>query len=316
MRRTAIWLGAATLAATLGWWWQGAAPDDTDALIPAASAVSSVSAAGRALTPWGAVPPRPATPPTSLQPQEADPLLHPGLRDTLEALLHAAGDAPTPEELKRRLASLVGQHFPPDLTVRALAMATRYVDYRVALGQISPPADPNDPHALRSAAEQRRKLRMQHFDFDEYQALFGQQQVLDDYTLERLEIERNPALSSAQKRQALDQAQAQLPASLQAERAESVAHVALAEQTAHFNAQKTDDSTRYAQRRAAHGAAAAERLAQLDRQERDWNARLDQYQQAIHQGRDATHLQALRNAQFTPEEQLRIDAALALRAQK
>jgi hypothetical protein len=32
---------------------------------------------------------------------------------------------------------------------------------------------------MRQALEQRQKLRLQHFDGDEYEALFGQQQLLD-----------------------------------------------------------------------------------------------------------------------------------------
>ena len=243
-----------------------------------------------------------------------DPLFAPGLRDAIEALLHAAGEASDPETLKLRLDALASQHFPPDLATRALALARRYVDYRVALGKLPPPADAQDPRALRTAAEQRQALRRQHFNQDEYEALFGQEQLLDNYTLARLEIERNPDLDAAQKRQALADAETQLPAPLRTERAQSVAHVALAQQTRDFNTQGTDDATRFTQRSATHGAAAAERLARLDQQERNWQTRLDQYQHAQAQGASAEQLQQLRHQQFTLEEQLRIDAALALRA--
>ena len=246
----------------------------------------------------------------------ADPLLVHGLRDTLEALLleARAEDAGNPAALKQRLAALVGQHFPAELATRALALAERYVDYRVALGQLRPPADPLDPHAMRQALEQRQKLRLQHFDGDEYEALFGQQQLLDQALLTRLEIERNTALSAEEKRKALAETEAQLPAPLRAQRSESVAHVGAAQQTAAFNAQRADDATRFAQRSATYGAEAAERLARLDREERDWNARLDQYQQARSAGQDAARLDQLRQTLFTPEEQLRLEGALGLRS--
>ena len=46
---------------------------------------------------------------------------------------------------------------------------------------------------MRQALEQRQKPRLQFgFDGDEYEALFGQQQLLDQALLARLEIERNP----------------------------------------------------------------------------------------------------------------------------
>jgi len=132
--------------------------------------------------------------------------------------------------------------------------------------------------------------------------------------LARLEIERNTALSAEEKRKALAETEAQLPAPLRAQRSESVAHVGAAQQTAAFNAQGADDATRFAQRSATYGAEAAERLARLDREERDWNARLDQYQQARSAGQDAARLDQLRQTLFTPEEQLRLEGALGLRS--
>ena len=309
----AVWAGGA-VAALAGagalWWFLGGDTSPTDTAPPATQGQGPAQALARA-----APPPHPlgqgrTTPGAAGN----DPLLTPGLRDAIEAMLHDAGEAGSPDALKLRLEPLVGQHFAPELTTRALALARRYVDYRVALGQLRPPADPLDPHAMRQALEQRQKLRLQHFDGDEYEALFGQQQLLDQALLARLEIERNTALSAEEKRKALAETEAQLPAPLRAQRSESVAHVGAAQQTAAFNAQGADDATRFAQRSATYGAEAAERLARLDREERDWNARLDQYQQARSAGQDAVRLDQLRQTLFTPEEQLRLEGALGLRS--
>ena len=245
----------------------------------------------------------------------ADPLLQPGLRDALEALLHAAGDAADPDALKQRLEGLVGQHFPPELATRALALAHRYVDYRVALGQLRAPADLSDPRTLRNALEARQKVRLQYFDSDEFDALFAQEMTLDQSMLARLEIERNNQLTPEQKRRALQAAEEMLDPAQRALRAEAVVHVGVAQQTAAFNAQGIDESTRHALRSAQHGEEAAQRLARLDHEERDWNARLDQYQQARSSTQDAARLRQLRGQLFSPEEQLRIEGALALRAQ-
>ncbi len=101
------------------------------------------------------------------------------LRNTLEALLLEAGDAADPATLKQRLAALVGRHFAPDLATRALAMAERYVDYRVALGQLRAPADLKDPRAMRSALAQREQLCVASiFDGEEYEALFAHEAEL------------------------------------------------------------------------------------------------------------------------------------------
>lgn len=245
----------------------------------------------------------------------SDPLLVPGLRDALEALLHAAGDAPDPDTLKQRLEGIIGQHFPASLSTRALALARRYVDYRVALGQLKAPTDLTDPRGLREAMAARQKVRLQYFDTDEYDALFARDAELDQYMLARLEIERNDALPPEQKRTALKDAETVLSAEQRTQRAESVAHVGAAQQTAAFNAQGTDERTRHAERSAQYGEEAAQRLAQLDRQENDWQSRLNQYQQARDASPDPARLQQLRGQLFSPQEQLRIDAALALRAQ-
>lgn len=243
----------------------------------------------------------------------ADPLLVHGLRDTLEALLMEAGDASDPAVLKQRLAALVNQHFPATLATRALALAERYVDYRVALGSLRAPQDLTDPRALRDALEARHKVRLQFFDDAEYDALFAREAELDRYTLARLEIERNIQLSPEQRAQALQAADNELSAERRAERSAATEHMAAAAQTAVFNASNADERTRYAARSAQYGPAAAQAMAQLDREEQHWNQRLDQYSQARAQQGEGPGLQQLRQQLFSPEEQQRIDAALALR---
>ena len=243
----------------------------------------------------------------------ADPLLVHGLRDTLEALLMEAGDASDPATLKQRLAALVNQHFPAALATRALALAERYVDYRVALGSLRAPQDLTDPRALRDALEARHKVRLQFFDDAEYDALFAREADLDRYTLARLEIERNTQLSPEQRAQALQAADNELSAERRAERSAATQHMTAAAQTAAFNASNADERTRYAARSAQYGPAAAQAMAQLDREEQHWNQRLDQYSQARAQQGEGPGLQQLRQQLFSPEEQQRIDAALALR---
>lgn len=255
-----------------------------------------------------------ATRHTANSSEGTDPLLVQGLRDTLEALLMEAGeDAADPAALKQRLAALVGKHFPAALATRALALAERYVDYRVALGQLRAPQDPADPAALRAALEERHKVRQQFFDGEEYDALFAREADLDRYTLARLEIARNPQMTAEQRAQALRDAETELPEARRTERAAATEHLHAAAQTAAFNAQDTDERTRYATRSAQYGEPAAQAMARLDHEEQNWQQRLDQYSQARAQQGDGAALQQLRQQLFSPEEQQRIDAALALR---
>jgi lipase chaperone LimK len=310
--RTGLAAAAAVLGAAVLWW---AAPSG-DAPAPGAAApgtatsgladrASAEAAAGRVAMWQG-------TGVTSGA-QDADPLLVPGLRQSFEALLLEAGEAGDPATLKQRLAALVPRHFPPELVARATALIERYVDYRVALGGLAMPADPHDPRALRAALAARQQMRQRYFSPEEGDALFAQDAPLDRYTLARLEIERNNALTPDQKQTALREAEGELGETERAARAAATAHLAVAAQTAAFDAQGLSETERYAQRRAQYGDDAARQLARLDQEERDWQTRLARYAMAQTAQASPEQLQQLRQQLFTPQEQLRIDAALAAR---
>ena len=244
-----------------------------------------------------------------------DEFLTQDLRWRMEDLLLEAGDADTPAALKQKLAALLHKHFAARDAVRAIALLERYVDYRVALGAVKPPADTGDPRALRNALAARLRVREKFFNADEHRALFAQEEELDRFTLMRLEIERNTQLSDAQKASALRDAERELSDSQRALRAEVVAQVGVAAQTAAFDAANASEQERYAQRSKLYGDTAAQQLAQLDREERDWQARLDIYAAGRARNPGADQLANLRQQLFTPQEQLRLDAALALRQQ-
>ena len=248
----------------------------------------------------------------------ADPLLGADLRQHIEALLleaNALGETSDPAVIRQRAALLITRHFPADQAVRAAALVERYIDYRVALGNIRPPTDPGDPRALRSAIEARDRVRSNYFAPEENEALFARDAELDRYTLARLEIERNSALDKSQKETALHEAEAVLSAEQRAQRADATSHLVVAEQTAAFDAGGISEQARYAQRQAAHGDAAARNLAQLDREERDWQSRLGDYDAARKSGASEQDLQRVRSRLFSESEQLRLPGALTARTQ-
>lgn len=256
-------------------------------------------------------------PPTFPEPGRAAPqtdnFLTPDLRFKLEMLLLEAGEADAPAALKQRLTARVAQAFPAAEQERALALLNRYVDYRVALGAVKPPADLGDPRALRAALEARLRLRERYFDSAEQQALFASEEALDRFTLARLEIERNGALTAAQQQAAVRQAESELGEAQRAARSDALAHEAVAAQTAAFDRQGSSAQQRHAQRRSEHGDAAADRLGQLDTEERHWHARLDAYTGARQAHAGPAQLEQLAQQLFSAEERLRVDAALSLR---
>ena len=235
------------------------------------------------------------------------------LRFKFEALLLEAGDANTPAALKKRLVPLIGHHFEPADAARALALLKRYVDYRAALGDLKAPADSADPRALRQAVQARQQVREKHFAQDAYQALFAQGDALDRFTLTRLETEHNATLTPAQKQDALREAERELGEDDRAARADAVSHLAVAAQTAAFDKQGFSDQERFARRSAQYGDAAALQLAQRDQEERNWQGRLTEYDNARTRKLSAQQLEQLGRQLFSEQEQLRIEAALAAR---
>ena len=250
--------------------------------------------------------------------QVKDSFLAPELRQTFETMLLEANvghDIQDPAALKKRLAALVPQHFSKALAARAAELLERYVDYRVALGELKAPADPSDPQALRAALGARQSARQRYFTSDEYEALFAEEARLDRYTLARIEIDRHSTLTTAQKQAAMKDAERELSDAQRTQRDAATAHMTVAAQTTALNAGNVGDVERFNQRRAQYGDTAAMQLAQLDREDRDWQARLDQYASA--QSKNASQEQLLQLSQqlFSAQEQLRLAAALATHQQ-
>ena len=320
MKRQPLLLSAAAaLLCAAGLWWL-LAPDNEQSLSSAASGSSVPTLAGTAAVPVSNVSA------AASSPADAAAAIYPGsdifltadLRARLEEMIfEASGDSEMsdPALLKKRLAELVPRYFSAALSARATALIERYVDYRVALSAIKPPTDPGDPRALRAALETRQSMREKHFAPEEYAALFAEEARLDRYTLARMEIEKNPGLTTAQKQAALKDNESELSVEQRTERSQAVAHIGVATQTAALDAANASDTERYAQRQAQYGNAAALQLAGLDRENRDWQARLGEYAIAQAQKAPPEQLKQLRGRLFTEQEQLRVDAALVLRGQ-
>lgn len=315
-RKTALAVLAALVLGAAAW--LAVRPPAEDGAGPAATAQAAWGGApGQAGARGGSADPFMAPRPAGQQDGPlADPLLRPGLRYAMDELLNAAlqsGDVRDAAELKRRLQALVDQHFGADVRDRALALALRYVDYRAALGKVAPPADMSDAKAVREAMQARDGIRQQFFDRAEYDALFADEAALDRHTLARLDIDANRSLTPEQRDQALRAAEEALPPAMRAQREAATAQLGVAQQTAALDARGADDATRFAERSARYGEAAAQALAARDTEERQWQQRLDQYQQARAANGEGPALQQLRQQLFSPEERLRVDAALALR---
>ncbi|WP_295984864.1 lipase secretion chaperone [uncultured Variovorax sp.] len=298
MPRKLLWplATAVVLAASAAWWLadgeEAPAPAVASAALPAASSAQP------------AVP----TAASGTSPHAPDPLLTPALLRTFEQMLDGSQSRDR-EGLMAEMRTKIDKFLPPEWRVRALGLLERYIDYRTALEAL-PAASIGDPAGLRRILDARAGIRSHYFAPEEVEGLFGAEEKFDRFSVEKLEIERNANLTAEQKRQALAKTEETwLTPEQRADRIASVAQLAVGEQTAALEARGASPQERFEERSKQYGYEAAQRLAALDQQEQDWQSRLSRYAAADEAAR--AQLQA---ELFTPQEALRLQAALEMRA--
>ena len=223
---------------------------------------------------------------------------------TLDSIRTQAG-----HDLDARLGPLAAR--------QAKELFNRYVRFKTALKD-QRPARPTGRSVdrLREGLRLMLALRATYFTDAQSQALFGPQDAEASAALARMSIEQDPALSDAQRRDKLAALDARLPASARAEREAPLAVVHLEEAAQKIRAQGGSEDDVYRMRAAATSPEAANRLADVDREEAAWKARIAAYQSQrsavlAAPGSDADRQAAvadLRRRLFTPEEQRRLAA--------
>jgi len=286
---------AVVLAAGTAWWLAGGeeapAPAVVSAALPATS--SDLPDVSRSAP--------------DASPHAPDPLLTPALLRIFEQMLDGS-QARDKEGLMAEMRARIDRYLPPEWRVRALGLLERYIDYRNALEAL-PAANIGDPAGLRRILDARAGIRSRYFAPEEVEGLFAADEKFDRFSVEKLEIERNAGLTAEQKRQALAKTEETwLTPEQRADRVASVAQLAVGEQTAALEARGASPQERFEERSKQYGYEAAQRLATLDRQEQDWQSRLSRYAAADEAAR--AQLQA---ELFTPQEALRLQAALEMR---
>jgi len=212
-----------------------------------------------------------------------------GIRQLLhENLLHRQLDEPLVEEVMQAF--------------------DRYVRYQqAAAGLANQPGLPLAGQFARMDA-----LRQQMLGDTLTEAFYGAEQASQQQLLQRLAIDSGRSLSSTEKARQLQALEATLPAAEREARAQASVGDLVQQQTALLDDTHTNPATRYAERAQTWGDPAAQRLAQLDQQRAQWQARLDAYVQQCQrirandaldaQQRQAALLQLLHDSFHGPEQ--------------
>jgi lipase chaperone LimK len=243
-------------------------------------------------------------------------VLDPGLIRLFDYYLTTVGERPIAAiqaQVDHDLDGRLGAH----AARQAKDLFARYVAFKTALKAQRPAqASGRSVDILRAGLHRMLALRAAYFDAAESQALFAPQDAEADLALARMDIEQDAGLTDAQRQARLAALEARLPASVRAEREAPLAVVHLEEAAQQIRAQGGSEDDVYRMRAAATSPEAANRLADLDRDEAAWKARIAAYQSAraavlSSQGDDGDHaaaMNALRNRLFTPDEQRRLAA--------
>jgi lipase chaperone LimK len=243
-------------------------------------------------------------------------VLDPSLIRLFDYWLTTVGEQPIGSiraQVERDLDGRLGPH----AARQAKDLFARYLQFKEAL-KAQRPAKPvgRSVDILREGLRRMLALRASYFSESESQALFAPQDAEASASLARMAVEQDPSLDDAQRKQRLAELDARLPASVREARAASLSVVHLDEAAQQIRAAGGSEDDVYRMRAAATSPEAANRLADVDREETTWKARIATYQSQrgavlAAPGDDATHAAAmaeLRNRLFTPDEQRRLAA--------
>ncbi|HEX8406649.1 MAG TPA: lipase secretion chaperone, partial [Duganella sp.] len=217
-------------------------------------------------------------------------------------------------ELDRRLKPAPARH--------AKLLLAGYLGYKQALAGIEATLAPGADMAQSARARllAMRQLRTAYFTAEQSAGLFAASDSRDDDAVARLEIGFDKSLSVEQKKARLAALDRRMPAALREEREAPARIIRLEQSVAQLRAKGAGDNEIYSLRAAALSPEAAARLADVDRDEAAWQARIGAYLaqrkamvaqsvQSDHaSGRDDAALQRLRDASFTADEQRRLGA--------
>lgn len=243
----------------------------------------------------------------------------PHLRQMFEYFLSALGEESL-EQLVARIESALGALEEPARS-QALATLGNYLDYKLAVSELEQTYGSTDrlgPEEMRRRMAEIRALRGTWLDAATAEAFFADEEAMDRFQMEKLRIVRNQSLTVEQRAEALRRAEESLPEPLRQAREETRR---FAEYERVRDQLSDDPRALQAWRQETFGAEAADRLAELEKQQQDWDHRWQAYSRerdrVLSAGLAAPEQEAalkrLRAKHFSATEQIRARALDSIR---
>jgi lipase chaperone LimK len=243
----------------------------------------------------------------------------PHLRQLFEYFLSALGE----ESLQQLVARIETALSALEEPARSQALATlgNYLEYKLAVSELE--QSYGEMAGLGVGEMQRRMaeiqaLRRTWLDADTADAFFADDEAVDRFQIEKLRITSDDSLTDEQKAEALRQAESSLPEPLRKAR-EETRRFADYEQVRRELAD--DPGALAAWRQEAFGDAAADRLARLEEEQKDWDRRWKAYaserdrllSSGLAEPERQEALERLRASHFNETERVRAQALDSIR---
>lgn len=240
-------------------------------------------------------------------------------RRLFDYFLTATGEISN-DTLRTRIQQEIARRLQPAAAREATALLDRYLVYRERVRTLATAAVPDDGDLdIRLAT--LMALRREVLGPDAAEAFFSDEEADARRLLEARRIEADPSLSAEERAAHVEaifhDAEAELPADVREARAAARLATTLRGAEAEIRARGGDDAEVAAVRERLVGPAAAERLAELDRQRSAWQTRVDAFRAARDRiQRDpsltpdarTTAVSRLLDESFTAPERRRIEA--------
>ena len=199
------------------------------------------------------------------------------LRRMFDYYLSALGEK-TLEEIIRQIREELDKRLKPVQADAAKKLLDKYLQYKRELITLEQAQKPEGGvKAIRQRFNAMQDLRSKIFSPPENEGMFGFEDAYDMDAIARLEISQDEALSADQKRDRLAALDAVMPKALREERDAPRQVIRLEERAAEMRAKGASEKDIFDMRAKALNPEAATRLAEVDRDEAAWKARINAY---------------------------------------
>lgn len=269
-------LGLALAACALWGWWSSTGPQ--------AEPVATVAGMDGKRTPFAASL-RDTQPDGDLRSMQGGsasastaPLAYGELRRLFDYYLSTVGEQSI-DAITQQIRSELARRLDPAQAQKAQRLLALYIEFKRELVRLEsqPQLAGNGVQAVRGRFLAMQDVRSRYFSATESEGMFGFEDAYDMDAISRLEISQDPKLSAQDKQQQYAALDAAMPAALREQRDANSVVYRVEQQAQELRAKGASEDDIYRMRAQAFDPEAAARLADVDREEAAWKARITQY---------------------------------------